>query len=151
MSIDRLHELRELKAKIRQGGDPKVLKKLRQQGKLTARERIERFFDPGTFVELGLFVKHRVTEFGMDKRDIPAEGVITGYGKVEGRTVFAFSQDFSAFGGTFGEMHGLKICELMDRAADVGMPVVGLSHSGGARLNEVILSQDAFGYLFYRN
>jgi len=151
MSIDKLHELRELKTKIRQGGDPKALEKMRQQGKLNARERIDRFFDPGTFVELGLFVKHRITQFGMDKRDIPAEGVVTGYGKVEGRTVFAFSQDFSAFGGTFGEMHGFKICELMDRAVDVGAPVVGLSHSGGARLTEVLLSQDAFGYMFYRN
>jgi len=151
MSIDRLDDLRQRKEKIRRGGDPKAIEKLRSKGKLTARERIEQFFDPGSFVELGMFVKHRITQYGMDKREIPAEGVITGYGKVDGRTVFAFAQDFTAFGGTFGEMHGLKICELMDRAVDVGAPVVGLSHSGGARLNEVLLSQDAFGYMFYRN
>ncbi len=151
MAIDKIDELRRLKAKIKQGGDPKALEKIKSEGKLTARERIERFFDPGTFVELGMFVKHRVTQWGMDKRDIPAEGVVTGYGKVDSRTVFAFAQDFSAFGGTFGEMHGLKICKLMDYAVQVGAPVVGLSHSGGARLTEVILSQDAFGDLFYRN
>ncbi len=151
MSTDKIDELKQLKAKIRRGGDPKAIAKLKSEGKLTARERIERFFDAGTFTEVGMFVKHRVSQYGMDKRDIPAEGVVTGYGKVDGRTVFAFAQDFSAFGGTFGEMHGSKICGIMDIAAEVGAPVVGLSHSGGARLNEVILSQDAFGYMFYRN
>jgi len=118
---------------------------------LTARERIDRLLDPGTFIEMDIFVTHHCTNFGMEEREIPAEGVITGYGEIGGQRVFVYSQDFTAMGGTFGEMHGRKICKIMDKAVQVGCPIIGICHSGGARLHEIIGPQEFFGNLFYRN
>ena len=151
MSTDKLGELRERKEKIRQGGDPKAIDKLHGEGKLTARERIDFLFDPGSFIELDMFAKHQSTFFGMENRVIPADGIIAGYGKIEGRTVFAYAQDFTVLRGTFGEMHGRKIAKVMDMAADVGAPIIGLCHTGGLRLHEILGPMQPFGHLFYRN
>ena len=146
-----LLKLRQRKERIKQGGEPRAIERLRKEGKLTARERIETLFDPGSFVELDIFVKHHCTYFGMEKQVIPAEGVVTGYGKIDGRTTFVYSQDFSALGGSYGEMHGWKICKVMDMAADVGAPCIGLCHSGGLRLHEILGPMQTFAELFYRN
>jgi acetyl-CoA carboxylase carboxyltransferase component len=128
--------------------DPKAVEKRHQAGQLTARERIEQFFDPGTFTEIGLFVKHRTIHFGMDKKVIPAEGVITGYGKVNGRHVVALSEDFTAMAGTFGEYHGKKFVRAIEFAKENGWPIVGMNDSGGARLQEGMDTLEAYGWLF---
>ena len=125
--------------------------KQHEQGKLTARERIERLFDPGTFVEVGAMVRHRCTYFGMEKKQVDGDGVITGYGMVNGRTVFAYAQDFTVMGGSLGEMHANKICQILDRAMLAGAPVVGMNDSGGARIQEGIDSLAGYGRIFYRN
>ncbi len=134
---EKLKELDERRAKVLAQGGPEAVERQHKRGKMTARERIDRFFDPGTFVELMPFIKHRETEFGMDKREIPADGVIIGYGKVNGRTVCAWAQDFTASGGTMAEMHGYKVAELIQKyAMEMRVPQVGLQDSGGARLQE---------------
>src|SRR4030042_1655736 len=109
------------------------------------------FFDPGSFHELDLFVQHRATLFGMDKVVVPAEGVITGYGTVNGRPVCAFSQDFTSMGGTLGEMHAKKICKVMDLAMKCGVPIVGFNDSGGARIQEGVDALSGYGQIFFRN
>jgi acetyl-CoA carboxylase carboxyltransferase component len=114
--------------------DPKALEQRHKAGQWSARERIDYFFDPGTFTEIGLFVKHRTINFGMDKREIPAEGVITGYGKVNGRPVVAIAEDFTAMAGTFGEYHGKKFARALEFAKDMGWPCISMNDSGGARL-----------------
>ncbi len=142
-------EIREAAA-MEMGGVEQV-RKQHEAGKLTARERINLLFDPGTFQELDMFVKHRCTDFGMSKVEIPADGVITGYGKVNGRNVFAFSQDFTARAGTLGEMHAKKICKVMDMALKVGCPIVGFNDSGGARIQEGVDALSGYGQIFFRN
>ena len=107
--------------------------------------------DPGTFVELNPFIQHRSTNFGLDKEKGPGEGVVTGYGKVNGRDIYLFSQDFTVFGGALGEMHALKIANVMDLAAKNGAPFIGLNDSGGARIQEGVVSLDGYGQIFYRN
>ncbi|HDM77896.1 MAG TPA: methylmalonyl-CoA carboxyltransferase [Deltaproteobacteria bacterium] len=148
---DKIRELKEKEAKIKEMGGPKAVEKQHQRGKLTARERLDKFFDPGTFKELDIFVKHRGTLFGLDKMEIPADGVVTGYGLVNGRKVFAFSQDFTARAGTLGEMHAKKICKVMDLALKVGAPLVGFNDSGGARIQEGVDALSGYGQVFYRN
>ncbi len=106
------------------------------KGKLTARERIDLLLDPGSFEEWDTFVEHRCTDFGMDKNHVPGDGVVTGYGTVNGRLVFVYSQDFTVFGGSLSETHAAKICKIMDKAVQVGAPVIGLNDSGGARIQE---------------
>jgi len=128
---DKIRELREREAKIKEMGGEKAVAAQHERGKLTARERLEYFFDPGTFRELDIFVKHRGTLFGLDKMDIPADGVITGYGLVNGRQVFAFSQDFTARAGTLGEMHSRKICKVMDLALKAGLKYVYIGNLPG--------------------
>jgi acetyl-CoA carboxylase carboxyltransferase component len=128
--------------------DPKALEQRHKAGQLSARERIDYFFDPGTFTEIGLFVKHRTTNFGMDKREIPAEGVITGYGKVNGRPVVAIAEDFTAMAGTFGEYHGKKFARALEFAKDMGWPCISMNDSGGARLQEGMDTLEAYGWLF---
>jgi methylmalonyl-CoA decarboxylase subunit alpha len=128
--------------------DPKVVEKRHNDGQWTARERIEYFFDPGTFTEIGLFVKHRTTKFGLDKKVIPAEGVVTGYGKVNGRSVVAIAEDYTAMAGTFGEYHGKKFVRAIEFAKDMGWPIVGMNDSGGARLQEGMDTLEAYGWLF---
>ncbi|PID80059.1 MAG: methylmalonyl-CoA carboxyltransferase [Clostridiales bacterium] len=149
--MKKLNQLREAKDKIRLGGGEKRIQKQHERGKLSARERIMLLFDEGTFVELDAFVKHRCTNFGMDKVDAPAEGVVTGYGKVDGRLVYAFAQDFTVVGGSLGEMHASKICKVLDNALKVGAPVVGLNDSGGARIQEAVDALAGYGTIFYKN
>ncbi len=147
----KIQELKEKEAKIKAMGGPKAIDKQHASGKLTARERLDLFFDPGTFRETDLFVTHRCVNFGMEKIDIPADGVITGYGRVNGRPVFAFSQDFTSRAGSLGEMHSKKICKVMDLALKAGVPFVGFNDSGGARIQEGVDSLSGYGQIFYRN
>jgi len=148
---EELEELERREAEAKAGGGQKRIEQQHAAGKLTARERLDLLFDKGTFHELGLFVRHRSTNFGMDKISIPADGVVTGYGQVNGRTVCAFAQDFTARGGTLGEMHAGKICKIMDLAMDIKAPLVGLCDSGGARIQEGVNALTGYGNIFYRN
>jgi acetyl-CoA carboxylase carboxyltransferase component len=148
---DRLKELRNRERKIKALGGPERVEKQHKSGKLTARERLDLLFDPGSFHELDLFVQHRAMLFGMDKVVVPAEGVVTGYGTVDGRPVCAFSQDFTSMGGTLGEMHAKKICKVMDLAMKCGVPIVGFNDSGGARIQEGVDALSGYGQIFFRN
>jgi acetyl-CoA carboxylase carboxyltransferase component len=147
----KIQELREREAKVKAMGGAKAVEKQHAGGKLTARERLDLFFDPGTFQETDMFVTHRCVNFGMEKVEIPADGVVTGFGLVNGRTVFAFSQDFTARAGSLGEMHAKKICKVMDLALKAGAPCVGFNDSGGARIQEGVDSLSGYGQIFYRN
>src|SRR4030043_1208462 len=149
--VDRLKELKNKEKKLKALGGPERIEKQHKSGKSTARERLDLFFDPGSFHELDLFVQHRATLFGMDKVVVPAEGVITGYGMVNGRLVCAFSQDFTSMGGTLGEMHAKKICKVMDLAMKCGVPIVGFNDSGGARVQEGVDALSGYGQIFFRN
>ncbi len=152
MAVDeRVEELRRRKALAKQGGGKDRVEAQRAKGKLTARERIELLLDPGSFVETDAFVEHRTTEFGMDAKRIPGDGVVTGHGAIDGRTVFVFSQDFTVFGGSLGEMHANKIVKIMDTAMKVGAPVIGLNDSGGARIQEGVISLGGYAEIFFRN
>ncbi|MEJ2482880.1 MAG: acyl-CoA carboxylase subunit beta [Gemmatimonadota bacterium] len=122
-----------------------------ERGKLGARERLDVLLDPGSFVELDRFVEHRSSDFGLDRRRIPGDGVVTGYGKVNGRTVYVFSQDFTVFGGSLSEAHAEKICKVVDLALRTGGPVIGLNDSGGARIQEGVASLGGYAELFWRN
>ena len=144
-------KLNKLEGELKAGGGEKNIQKQHESGKLTARERLDLFFDEGTFQETDLFVQHRSSNFGLDKVSIPADGVITGFGKVNGRTVCAFAQDFTARGGTLGEMHARKICRIMDLAMKMKVPMVGFIDSGGARIQEGINALDGYSNIFYRN
>jgi acetyl-CoA carboxylase carboxyltransferase component len=148
---EEFENLARLEAELKAGGGEKSVQRQHDSGKLTARERLDLFFDKGTFQETDLFVQHRSTNFGMEKVSIPADGVVTGYGKVDGRTVCAYAQDFTARGGTLGEMHARKICRVMDLAIKMKVPMVGFIDSGGARIQEGINALDGYGNIFYRN
>ena len=147
----RIQDLKEREAHIKAMGGPKAVAKQHETGKLTARERLDHFFDPGTFRETDIFVKHRCVNFGMETLEIPADGVVTGFGLVNGRPVFAFAQDFTSRAGSLGEMHSKKITKVMDLALKSGVPFVGLNDSGGARIQEGVDSLSAYGQIFYRN
>ncbi|MDO4799514.1 MAG: carboxyl transferase domain-containing protein [Bacillota bacterium] len=151
MAVDKLEDLRQRRAHILAGGGEDRIRKQHAAGKLTARERLDHLFDPGTFVEMDAFVKHRCTNFGMEKVDAPAEGVVTGYGKVDDRLVFAYSQDFTVVGGSLGEMHAAKIVKVMDNAIKMGCPIVGLNDSGGARIQEAVDALSGYGKIFFKN
>ncbi|GEK30972.1 propionyl-CoA carboxylase subunit beta [Kurthia zopfii] len=148
---DKINELFDKKREIELGGGDARIEKQHEKGKLTARERIELLLDEGTFVEVNPFVKHRTVDFGMASKEGPGDGVVTGYGKVNGRPVYLFSQDFTVFGGALGEMHAMKIANVMDLAAKTGAPFIGINDSGGARIQEGVLSLDGYGEIFYRN
>ncbi|MGO9621719.1 MAG: acyl-CoA carboxylase subunit beta [Desulfobaccales bacterium] len=148
---EKIRELSEREAEVKAMGGAPAVAKQHAAGKLSARERLELFFDPGSFQETDLFVTHRCVNFGMEKVEIPADGVITGFGKVEGRVVFAYSQDFTSRAGSLGEMHAKKICKVMDLALKAGAPLVGLNDSGGARIQEGVDSLSGYGQIFYRN
>ena len=151
MSIDKINDLHSKLDKITAaGGDDKIAKQ-HKAGKLTARERINLLMDPDSFVELDAFVKHRCSEFGMEAVDAPAEGVVTGYGTVDGRLVYVFAQDFTVIGGSLGEMHAKKICKVLDLALKMGAPAVGINDSGGARIQEGVDALSGYGNIFYRN
>jgi len=147
----KIEELQKLEEQIKGMGGAAAVAKQHQTGKLTARERLDLFFDPGTFRETDIFVKHRCVNFGMEKVEIPADGVVTGFGRVNGRVVFAFAQDFTSRAGSLGEMQSKKICKVMDLALKAGAPFVGLNDSGGARIQEGVDSLSAYGQIFYRN
>ena len=149
--FDRLKELREREEKERASGGPKQIEKQHKAGKLTARERLDLLFDPGSFCELDMFIRHRCTDFDMQETFIASEGVVTGYGTVNGRPVCAYSQDFTSRGGTLGEMHAKKICKVMDLAVRMGAPVIGLNDSGGARIQEGVDALSGYGSIFFRN
>ncbi|WP_134702001.1 acyl-CoA carboxylase subunit beta [Ammoniphilus sp. YIM 78166] len=148
---DKIDELFQRKLKIELGGGDDRIAAQHNRGKLTARERIDLLLDEGTFVELNSFIQHRASNFGMDKVEAPGEGVVTGYGKIHGRLVYVFAQDFTVFGGALGEMHAKKIAKIMDLAAQNGAPIIGLNDSGGARIQEGVVSLDGYGHIFYRN
>jgi acetyl-CoA carboxylase carboxyltransferase component len=148
---EEIEKLAKLEAELKAGGGEKSIQKQHESGKLTARERLDLFFDKGTFQETDLFVQHRSANFGMEKVSIPADGVVTGFGKVNGRTVCSYAQDFTARGGTLGEMHAKKICRVMDLAMKMKCPMVGFIDSGGARIQEGINALDGYGNIFFRN
>src|SRR5437879_2382177 len=148
---ERVEELRRRKALAKLGGGKERTNAQRAKGKRTARERVELLLDSGSFVEMDAFVEHRTTEFGMDQKRIAGDGVVTGHGTIDGRTVFVFSQDFTVFGGSLGEMHANKIVKVMDMAMKVGAPVIGLNDSGGARIQEGVISLGGYAEIFYRN
>jgi len=143
-----VEELKKKRAKILAMGGEAAIEKRHKSGQWTARERIDYFFDKGTFTEIGMFVKHRTIHFGMAEKEIPAEGVVTGYGLVNGRPVVAFAEDFMAMAGTFGEYHGLKEIRAIEFAMEKGWPVVGMNDSGGARLQEGMDTLEMYGNLF---
>lgn len=132
------------------GGEKRVAKQ-HESGKLTARERIALLLDEGSFVELDRFVRHRCTNFGQDKKELPGEGVTTGYGTVDGRLVYVFAQDFTVEGGSLGEMHAAKIVKVQRLALKMGAPLVGLNDSGGARIQEAIDALAGYGKIFFEN
>ena len=144
-------ELLKRREKAQSGGGSKAIEKQHAKGKLTARERIDKLLDPGSFVEIDEFVEHRCVNFGMDKKIYSGDGVVTGYGTIDGRLVYVFSQDFTVMGGSLGEMHAKKICKVMDLAVTNGAPVIGLNDSGGARIQEAVDSLSGYGNIFYRN
>ncbi|MGB0683016.1 MAG: acyl-CoA carboxylase subunit beta [Magnetovibrionaceae bacterium] len=148
---DIIEELKHRRERAALGGGEKRIANQHKKGKLTARERIELLFDPGTFEEWDMFVEHRCTDFGMAEETVPSDGVVTGYGLVNGRIVFVFSQDFTVFGGSLSEAHAEKICKIMDHAIRVGAPVVGLNDSGGARIQEGVASLAGYAEVFQRN
>jgi propionyl-CoA carboxylase beta chain len=146
--IQQLEAKREL---ARLGGGQKRIQAQHAKGKLTARERIELLLDAGTFEEWDMFVEHRCHDFGMDDQTVPGDGVVTGYGMINGRLVFVFSQDFTVLGGSLSEAHAEKICKIMDQALKVGAPVIGLNDSGGARIQEGVASLGGYAEIFQRN
>ncbi len=148
---EKIKKLEELNEQAVLGGGEERIERQHEAGKLTARERVELLFDPGTFVEIDKFVVHDCTDFGMEKNKIPGDGVVTGFGTVNGRLVFVFSQDFTVFGGSLSAAHAGKICKIMDHAMRVGAPVIGLNDSGGARIQEGIDSLAGYADVFQRN
>lgn len=150
-TVDKLNELQYRRSLIEKGGGDAKIKKQHDSGKLTARERILSLLDEGSFVEVDAFVTHRCSDFGMDCVEAPGEGVVTGYGTVDGRLTFVYAQDFTVIGGSLGEMHAKKICKVMDMAAKMGAPIIGMNDSGGARIQEGIDALAGFGEIFTRN
>ncbi|MGH2408391.1 MAG: acyl-CoA carboxylase subunit beta [Candidatus Limnocylindrales bacterium] len=148
---ERIEQLRALRAESRQGGGAQRIEQQHARGKLTARERLELLLDADSFVELDAFVTHRSSDFGLDEQRILTDGVVTGHGRIDGRTVFVFSQDFTVFGGSLSEAHAEKICKVMDLAMKVGAPIIGLNDSGGARIQEGVVSLGAYADIFLRN
>ena len=148
---EKIDEMLKKKEHVMQGGGAKSIEKQHAKGKLTARERLNLLFDESSFVELDLFVKHRCTNFGQEEKELPGEGVVTGYGTVNGRLVYAFAQDFTVEGGSLGEKHAHKIWKVMDLAMKMGAPCVGINDSGGARIQEAVDALSGYGGIFYRN
>jgi acetyl-CoA carboxylase carboxyltransferase component len=148
---ERIAELDQLRTTARLGGGEKRIAAQHQKGKLTARERLELLLDPGSFNELDMFVTHRTSDFGLDEQKILGDGVVTGYGQVDGRLVYVFSQDFTVFGGSLSEAHAEKILKVMDLAMKNGAPIIGLNDSGGARIQEGVVSLGAYADIFLQN
>jgi propionyl-CoA carboxylase beta chain len=151
MSDERLDELRRRYAESRLGGGEERIAKQHAAGKLTARERLDALLDPGSFQELDALVVHRNHDFGMDAQRVPGDGVVTGHGRIDGRPVFVFAQDFTVFGGSLSETFAAKVCKVMDLALKAGAPVIGLNDSGGARIQEGVVSLAGYADIFLRN
>lgn len=148
---DKIKELMDMRAKARLGGGEKRIESQHKKGKYTARERIDLLLDEGSFEEFDMFVSHRTVDFGLDKQSYLSDGVVTGYGTIDGRLVYVFSQDFTVFGGSLSEMYAQKICKVMDKAMKVGAPVIGINDSGGARIQEGVKSLGGYADIFQRN
>ena len=148
---DKIDELRRRKAKSKSGGGQKRISAQHAKGKMTARERIQELLDVDSFTEVDALVEHRCRDFDMDRNVIPGDGVVCGYGTIDGRLVYCFAQDFTVYGGSLGEMHGLKICKILDMALKTGAPVIGLNDSGGARIQEGVASLGSYAEIFFRN
>ena len=151
MSEDFQERLRGLEARSLEGGGAERIERQHAAGKLTARERLDLLLDPGSFEEVDRLVTHRSHDFGMERQQIPGDGVITGFGRIEGRSVAVFAQDFTVFGGSLSESHAEKICKIMDLAVKFGIPVIGLNDSGGARIQEGVVSLGGYADIFLRN
>lgn len=149
--MDKNQQLIEKRANSKLGGGEERIDKQHSQGKLTARERLTLLLDEGSFNEIGMFVEHRATSFGLDKNKIPGDGVVTGFGTIHGRLVYVFSQDFTVLGGSLSETHAAKICRVMDLAMKNGAPFIGLNDSGGARIQEGVVSLAGYADIFFRN
>src|ERR1041384_1554342 len=147
----RIDRLAEMNRAAEFGGGKQRLERQRAEGKLTARERIALLLDKDTFEELDKFVTHRCLDFGMQDQQYPGDGVISGYGRIDGRLVYAFAQDFTVFGGSLSETNAQKICKIMDLAVKMGAPVIGLNDSGGGRFPEGVLSPGGYADIFLRN
>ncbi|MDR0852628.1 MAG: methylmalonyl-CoA carboxyltransferase [Clostridiales Family XIII bacterium] len=151
MTVNTTAGLKEKKNEIALAGGQKRIDTQHQSGKLTARERLDLLFDEGSFVELDVFVTHRCNNFGMDEKHTPGDGVVTGYGQIGGRTVFAYAQDFTVLGGSLGEYHAGKIVKIQQMALENGAPIIGLNDSGGARIQEGVAALSGYGKIFYNN
>src|SRR5438309_6559698 len=152
MSIqDKLEQLRQKRAEAEQGGGAERVQAQHEKGKMTARERLDVLLDPGSFVELDRFVTHRASDFGLAEEKYLGDGVVTGWGRIDGRLVYVFSQDFTVFGGSLSETHAEKICKVMDLAVRNGAPFIGLNDSGGARIQEGVASLGGYADIFLRN
>lgn len=151
MSTDKIQNLKKRREEALLGGGEKRIEDQHKKGKLTARERIDLLLDEGSFEEIGMFVQHRSSDFGLDKQKYLGDGVVTGHGKINGREVVLFSQDFTVFGGSLSESHAEKICRIMDLALKLGVPVIGLNDSGGARIQEGVVSLGGYADIFLRN
>ena len=148
---DILDQLEDRRAQARLGGGEKRIASQHAKGKLTARERLELLLDPGTFEEFDMFVKHRSTDFGMDKNHIAGDGVVTGWGTINGRKTFVYAQDFTVFGGSLSETHARKICKVQEMAMKQGAPIIGLNDSGGARIQEGVAALAGYTDVFQNN
>src|SRR2546430_3564226 len=147
----RLDELKKKGEKAKLGGGPEKIESQHSRGKMTARERIDALVDPGTFVEIDRFVVHQTTDFGMAEKKVLGDGVVTGHGRIDGRLVYLFSHDFTVFGGSLGEMFAKKVTKIMDMALKTGCPIIGLNDSGGARIQEGVVSLGGYAEIFFRN
>ncbi|HEX7356133.1 MAG TPA: carboxyl transferase domain-containing protein, partial [Ignavibacteriaceae bacterium] len=148
---DKIKELMALRQQAKLGGGEKRIESQHKKGKLTARERLQLLLDEGSFEEFDMFVCHRSIDFGLDKETYLSDGVVNGYGTIDGRLVYVFSQDFTVFGGSLSEMYAQKICKVMDKAMKVGAPVIGINDSGGARIQEGVKSLGGYADIFQRN
>ena len=148
---DKFDKLNQMREEALTGGGPERADSQHARGRLTARERIDLLLDKGSFREMDMFVTHRTTEFGLENRRVLADSVVTGWGTIEGRLVYVFSQDFTVFGGSLGEVHAEKLCKLMDLAMKNGAPLIGLNDSGGARIQEGVVSLGGYADIFLRN
>ena len=148
---NRIEDLRRRKSKAQSGGGSARISAQHAKGKMTARERINLLLDEGSFMEVDSLVEHRCKDFDMDRNIIPGDGVVCGHGTIDGRLVYCFAQDFTVYGGSLGEMHGLKICKILDMALKTGSPVIGLNDSGGARIQEGVASLGSYAEIFFRN
>ena len=148
---EKIDQLKKLREEAQKGGGEEKIKSQHEKGKLTARERIDLLVDEGSFSEIDMFVKHRTSDFNLDKQKILGDGVVTGFARIDGRPIALYSQDFTVFGGSLSESHAEKICKIMDLAMKMGIPVIGLNDSGGARIQEGVVSLGGYADIFLRN